>query len=109
MVAYALLLLAPQTGLRLSELIGLDRDAVTLGRGTNVRCIGKGRKERCTPLSKTVHRRNRPGVNATADGLVAFRHDPCLLIRQPFPPPTGTREDLQPTNRLLIPGLKRKL
>ncbi|MBU0774318.1 MAG: integrase, partial [Alphaproteobacteria bacterium] len=37
---YALLLLAVQTGLRLSELVGLDRHAVVLGRGANVRCIG---------------------------------------------------------------------
>lgn len=49
---YTLLLLAVQTGLRLSELIGLDRDAVFLGRGAHVRCLGKGRKERATPLSK---------------------------------------------------------
>ena len=51
---YTLLLLAVQTGLRLSELIGLDRDAVHLGVGAHVRCVGKGRKERCTPLSTHV-------------------------------------------------------
>jgi site-specific recombinase XerD len=50
---HALLLLAVQTGLRVSELVGLDRDAVTLGRGAYVRCVGKRRKERCTPLTKT--------------------------------------------------------
>src|SRR5436190_24029693 len=44
---YTLLLLAAQTGLRLSELIGLDRDAIHLGAGAHVRCVGKGRKERC--------------------------------------------------------------
>ncbi|MFS8086915.1 MAG: tyrosine-type recombinase/integrase [Acidobacteriota bacterium] len=47
---HALLLLAVQTGLRLSELIGLDRDAITVGTGAHVRCLGKGRKERCTPI-----------------------------------------------------------
>jgi site-specific recombinase XerD len=52
---YSLLLLAAQTGLRLSELIGLDRDAIHLGHGAHVRCVGKGRKERCTPL--TAHAR----------------------------------------------------
>jgi site-specific recombinase XerD len=52
---YMLLLLAAQTGLRLSELISLDRDAAYLGHGANVRCVGKGRKERCTPL--TTHAR----------------------------------------------------
>lgn len=50
-----LLLLAVQTGLRLSELISLDRDAIHLGTGAHVRCLGKGRKERCTPL--TMHAR----------------------------------------------------
>lgn len=49
---YALLLLAVQTGLRLSELTGLDSDAVALGRGAHVRCFGKGRKERYTPLTE---------------------------------------------------------
>lgn len=49
---HALLLLGVQTGLRLSELINLDREAVVLGRGAHVRCLGKGRKERCTPLTK---------------------------------------------------------
>jgi len=49
---HALLLLAIQTGLRLSELIALDRDSVVLGRGAHVRCVGKGRKERCTPLTR---------------------------------------------------------
>jgi integrase/recombinase XerD len=48
---HALLLLAIQTGLRLSELTGLDREAVFLETGAHVRCLGKGRKERCTPLT----------------------------------------------------------
>ena len=39
-----------QTGLRISELIGLDRGDVELGTGAHVRCRGKGRKERTTPL-----------------------------------------------------------
>jgi integrase/recombinase XerD len=48
----ALLMLAIQTGLRLSELIGLRRRDIVLTSGTYVRCYGKGRKERCTPLTK---------------------------------------------------------
>jgi site-specific recombinase XerD len=51
---HALLLVAVQTGLRLSELTGLQRADVVLGRGAHVRCVGKGRKERCTPLAKTA-------------------------------------------------------
>ena len=49
---HALMLVAVQTGLRLSELTGMRRDDVVLGTGSHVRVIGKGRKERCTPLSK---------------------------------------------------------
>jgi integrase/recombinase XerD len=46
----ALLLVGIETGLRVSELIGLRRNDVVLGTGAHVRCEGKGRKERCTPL-----------------------------------------------------------
>ena len=49
---YTLMLLAVQTGLRLSELTGLRSQDVHLGTGAHVRCMGKGRKERCTPLTK---------------------------------------------------------
>jgi site-specific recombinase XerD len=49
-----LLSLAIQTGLRVSELIGLTCKDVVLGSGANVRCKGKGRKERCTPLRKEL-------------------------------------------------------
>ncbi|KNH10231.1 integrase/recombinase XerD [Candidatus Burkholderia brachyanthoides] len=53
---HALMLLAVQTGLRLSELTGLRRDDVHLGMGAHVRVVvRKGRKERCTPLSKATH------------------------------------------------------
>ena len=47
-----LLLLAIQTGLRVSELVGLRCSNIVLGTGAHVRCTGKGRKERCTPLRK---------------------------------------------------------
>jgi len=53
---HTLLLVGAQTGLRLSELIGLDRNDVHLGAGAHVRCVGKGRKERTTPLT-TIARR----------------------------------------------------
>ena len=49
---YALLLVAVQTGLRLSELTGLRREDMHLGTAAHVRCVGKGRRERCTPLTK---------------------------------------------------------
>jgi integrase/recombinase XerD len=49
---HAFLLTAVQTGLRLSEMTGLRHEDVSLGTGAHVRCQGKGRKERCTPLAK---------------------------------------------------------
>jgi len=49
-----LLLFAIQTGLRLSELIALRQGDIYLGRGAHVRCEGKGRKQRCTPLTRTT-------------------------------------------------------
>lgn len=47
----ALLLLDVQTGLRVTELTGLNCGDVTLGTGANVRCNGKGRKHRAVPLT----------------------------------------------------------
>jgi integrase/recombinase XerD len=49
---HALLRLAVQTGLRLSEVTSLGREALVLGTGAHVQCHGKGRKTRCTPLTK---------------------------------------------------------
>jgi site-specific recombinase XerD len=49
---HAFILMAVQTGLRLSEMITTKREDVMLGTGAHVRVIGKGRKERCTPLAK---------------------------------------------------------
>ena len=50
----ALLLVALQTGLRNSELVSLRHRDVSLGVGAHVRCFGKGRKMRCTPLQPDV-------------------------------------------------------
>ena len=52
---HTLLLLAVQTGLRVSELTALTRQHAHLGAGPHVSCHGKGRKDRATPLtSQTV-------------------------------------------------------
>lgn len=76
---HALLLLAVQTGLRLSELTGLRHDDVQLGTGSHVRVIGKGRKERCTPLSK-----------ATRAVMTAWLREPPRSTGQPvFPNARG--------------------
>ena len=51
---HAMLALAAQTGLRVSELTGLTRGDVHLGAGPHVSCHGKGRKQRITPLARPV-------------------------------------------------------
>jgi integrase/recombinase XerD len=51
---HALLFTDIQTGLRLSEITALRQQDVVFGKGAHVRCEGKGRKERCTPLTKST-------------------------------------------------------
>ena len=51
---HALLALAAQTGLRITELTGLTGGDAQTGTGPNVRCHGKGRKDRVTPLTANV-------------------------------------------------------
>lgn len=46
-----ILMVAAQTGLRNSEITGLRRQDVEFGAGAHLRCLGKGRKTRCTPLT----------------------------------------------------------
>jgi site-specific recombinase XerD len=51
---HTLLAVAVQTGLRVSELTALTCADVVLGAGAHVRSTGKGRKQRCTPLTPTT-------------------------------------------------------
>jgi site-specific recombinase XerD len=75
---HALLVVALQTGLRVSELTGLRNQDVELRTGAHLRCWGKGRKERSTPL--------RPGTVAVLRTWIKER--------------AGTPEDpLFPTSR----------
>jgi integrase/recombinase XerD len=48
---HAMLLVAIQTGVRVSELVNLTISAVALGTGPHLRVLGKGRKERCAILT----------------------------------------------------------
>ena len=78
---HALILLAVQTGLRLSELTGLRQEDLHVGTGAHVRVMGKGRKERCTPLSKS-----------TRAVLAAWLREPHRALDQPlFPNARGGR------------------
>jgi len=51
---HAFIQMAVQTGLRLSEITAITRNDLVLEAGAHVRVIGKGRKERCTPLAKST-------------------------------------------------------
>lgn len=77
----ALLLLAAQTGLRVSELINLNCAGVTLGTGANVHCEGKGRKQRAVPLTSPV----QALLRAWLTERTGHPHDPL------FPTRTGRR------------------
>ena len=70
----ARLLLAVQTGLRLSELTGLTRADVQFGVGAHVHVIGKGRKERCTPMTKQTAAVMQAWLKETThgDGQIVF-------------------------------------
>jgi integrase/recombinase XerD len=51
---HAMLATALQTGLRASELVSLSVNDVHLGTGAHVSCLGKGRKQRITPLTAST-------------------------------------------------------
>jgi integrase/recombinase XerD len=75
----ALLVLTLHTGLRNSEIRQLRRQDVDVGVGAHVRCVGKGRKTRCTPL--------RPDVAAI---LKAWLHERQGTLEDPvFPSSRG--------------------
>src|SRR6266700_2682801 len=103
-----LILLAVQTGLRVSELIGLNCQDVALGTGAHVRCLGKGRKLRCTPL--------RPETARAVDAWLRERHG--LPDDPVFPSIRGGRLSRDAIERLITkythraeptcPSLKRK-
>jgi len=68
----AFLLVAVQTGLRLSEMTSIQREDLVLGTGAHVRCMGKGRKERCTPLTKQAVDTIRAWLRELSRGEVLF-------------------------------------
>jgi integrase/recombinase XerD len=82
---HTLIATAVQTGLRASELIGLRISDVHLGVGPHISCLGKGRKQRITPLTTPVvallrswlsdpHNQGRELVFATRSGGMLSRH-----------------------------------
>jgi integrase/recombinase XerD len=88
---HALLLLAIQTGLRVSEITGLTCADIVLGAGAHVLCLGKGRKARATPLTRATaavlrawlkERRGEPTdpLFPTRQGAALSRYGVTLLV-----------------------------
>lgn len=88
---HAVLLLALETGLRVSELTELTCATVQLGSGAHVRCHGKGRKERITPLRREA----RAVLRAWLDERGGTTDDPL------FPGPKGRRLSRDAVRRLV--------
>jgi len=106
---YALLLTATQTGLRVSELTGLRCEDIVQSAGAHVRCRGKGRKERSTPLrkeavvalSRWIRERaggpstplfpNARGGRLSQDGVAYIIHKHVTTARQKCPTLTKKR------------------
>jgi integrase/recombinase XerD len=79
---HLLLVLAVETGLRVSEIVRLRVSDVVLGRSSYLRCFGKGRKERLTPLSRRTATRMRGWLQerkaAPPDPVFPARHGGAL-------------------------------
>jgi site-specific recombinase XerD len=88
---HALLLVAVQTGLRVSELTGLTRQDAHLGAGPHVRCHGKGRKDRATPLTSQT-------VKTLRTWLAELGSDPAAPL---FPTQTGSQLSRDAVERLV--------
>ena len=88
---HALLMLDVQTGLRVSEVTGLNRQDIHLGAGPHVRCHGKGRKDRATPLTTQT-------VKVTRTWLAELNPDPAGPL---FPTQPGGRLSRDAIERLV--------
>ncbi len=77
---HAMLTTAITTGLRVSELAAITIDDLHLGVGAHVRCHGKGRKDRITPLTNQT-------INVINVWLAERRRSPGVAV---FPSRRGT-------------------
>ncbi len=95
---HAVLAMAVQTGLRVSELTGLRNQDVELRTGAHVRCWGKGRKERATPLRPRT-------AEAPASAQTRWRHSSKST---PPPRPAANRRCATRTSRRTCCGTRAR-
>jgi len=88
---HALMTIAVQTGLRVSEITALRRCDLELRHGAHVTCLGKGRKNRTTPLT-------RPSVITMRDWLTEVADRPDAAV---FPGPRGDKLSRDAVRRLV--------
>lgn len=106
---HAILSVALQTGLRATEIISLRRRDIVTGTGAHIRCEGKGRKQRCTPLRQEtlkvldvwLRERDSPdddplfptmrGTKLSRDALESLVHKHALAAAKSCPSLTGKR------------------
>jgi site-specific recombinase XerD len=88
---HTLIALAIQTGLRISELLGLNCGDIVLGTGGHVRCEGKGRKQRSVPMTDPI----RSIVELWLRERDGQRSDPVFITR------TGRRLSVDAVQRRL--------
>ena len=96
---HALLMVALRTGLRLSELTGLRCQDVELRRPAHIKCLGKGRKRRDTPIDK-------PTVAVLRSWLEEQRGRPDDPL---FPSRRGARLSPDAVQRLVAKHVSRTL
>ena len=106
---HAILSMALQTGLRVSEIINLRRRDIVTGTGAHVRCEGKGRKQRCTPIRQEIIKvldvwlKERAGIDddplfptmrgtkLSRDALERLVQKHTLVASKSYPPLIGKR------------------
>lgn len=93
---HAIFALTIQTGLRISEVAALTRADITLATGSHVHTIGKGRKERRTPLTRSTK-------SVIKAWLAERPGNPCDPL---FPTITGGRLSRDAIERRLAHHLK---
>ena len=76
-----LLALAIQTGLRVSELVALQRDDLNFGPGGHLHCVGKGRRHRAVPLTRHSQNMLTAWLDEHTSSTVFPRHDGHPLTR----------------------------